>query len=207
MVRPVRVSAVLLPVGKGVEQWEEFGQCLCMDWFPGNKRCKVAAGFSNGAHPNKYFHVKSWFCLFAFLSGSVCVWDLKAKLFQSSSFPASTLATFHPMVHVAAHKYPCRCVSWCPHEDNYLFTGEPNLPWVRGAVSMLIHRVFSGGVDKMANLWDIRQPFTPVDRQQKGEREGGREGREGGCCADCVVCVALTLATLIVVCVALTGTD
>ena len=48
VVCPVSVSAVLLPVGKGVEHWEEFGQCLCMDWFPGNKKCKVAAGFSNG---------------------------------------------------------------------------------------------------------------------------------------------------------------
>lgn len=50
VVRPVRVSALLVPTGKGVEQWVEFGQCLCMDWFPGNKTCKVAAGFSNGAH-------------------------------------------------------------------------------------------------------------------------------------------------------------
>ena len=27
----------------------------------------------------------------------------------------------------------------------------------------------SGGVDKIANVWDTRQPFSPMDRQLKGE--------------------------------------
>ena len=62
-------------------------------------------------------------CLFV-CSGSICVWDLKASLFRSSSFPASALVTFHPMVHLSAHKCPCRCISWCPHDNNYLFTGS-----------------------------------------------------------------------------------
>ena len=25
-----------------------------------------------------------------------------------------------------------------------------------------------GGLDKMDNLWDIRQPFSPVDKQERG---------------------------------------
>lgn len=52
VVSPLRVTAALLPVGMGVADWEEFGQCMCIDWFPGNKRMKMAAGYSNGRpHP------------------------------------------------------------------------------------------------------------------------------------------------------------
>ncbi len=50
VVQPARVSAVLVPVGLGVGPADraEFGQCLCLDWFPSNRECRVAAGFSNG---------------------------------------------------------------------------------------------------------------------------------------------------------------
>lgn len=29
----------------------------------------------------------------------------------------------------------------------------------------------TGGFDKMANMWDIRQPFSPIDKQEKGEHK------------------------------------
>ena len=52
VVQPTCVSAVLVPVGVGLGEGAvervEFGQCLCVDWFPGNREGKVAAGFSNG---------------------------------------------------------------------------------------------------------------------------------------------------------------
>ena len=57
MVQPTCVSAVLVPVGVGLGEEPadraEFGQCLCVDWFPSNKEVKVAAGFSNGME-NQY---------------------------------------------------------------------------------------------------------------------------------------------------------
>ena len=48
VVQPSCLSAVLVPVGMGVADWSEFGQCLCMDWSPGNESNKLVAGFSNG---------------------------------------------------------------------------------------------------------------------------------------------------------------
>lgn len=134
VVRPTCVSAILLPVGKGVEQWEEFGQCLCMDWFPGNKKCKVAAGFSNGALTHRNIRYMS---IYGIATGVVCVWDLKTRLFRSS-FLHSSMMTFHPLVHVTAHQHPCRCVSWCPHDDNYLFTGLASPDWCRVCVSACV---------------------------------------------------------------------
>lgn len=48
MVQPALVSGVLVPVGMGVTDWSGFGQCLCLEWSPGNKHSKIAAGFSSG---------------------------------------------------------------------------------------------------------------------------------------------------------------
>lgn len=52
MVQPLSVSAVLVPVGVGVDDRLDFGQCLCTEWCPGNRNTKIAAGFSNGATLN-----------------------------------------------------------------------------------------------------------------------------------------------------------
>ena len=49
-VKPRRVSAVLVPSGLGVQDWSSFGQCLCIDWFPGNQHTRIAAGYYNGTH-------------------------------------------------------------------------------------------------------------------------------------------------------------
>ena len=47
-VKPVQVSATLIPSGLGVTDWSSFGQCLCLDWLPGDGHSRIAAGYSNG---------------------------------------------------------------------------------------------------------------------------------------------------------------
>lgn len=47
-VKPRIVSAILVPSGLGVQDWSSFGQCLCIDWFPGNQHTRIAAGYYNG---------------------------------------------------------------------------------------------------------------------------------------------------------------
>ena len=49
-VKPRVVSALLVPSGLGVEDHSNFGQCLCVDWFPGNKHMRIAAGYYNGRY-------------------------------------------------------------------------------------------------------------------------------------------------------------
>ncbi len=43
-----REAALLVPSGAGISDWSDFGQCLCLDWLPGNKYSRIAAGYSNG---------------------------------------------------------------------------------------------------------------------------------------------------------------
>ena len=50
IVRCRNVAATLVPCGFGQSDWSKFGQCLCMDWLPGNGHTKIAAGFSNGEY-------------------------------------------------------------------------------------------------------------------------------------------------------------
>ena len=47
-VKPRQVAAMLVPSGLGVQDWAGFGQCLCVDWFPGNQHTRIAAGYHNG---------------------------------------------------------------------------------------------------------------------------------------------------------------
>ena len=51
-VRPRRVAAILVPSGLGVQDWSSFGQCLCIDWFPGNQHTRIAAGYHSGKYPS-----------------------------------------------------------------------------------------------------------------------------------------------------------
>ena len=57
--------------------------------------------------------------------GTVCVWDLLSSFLRSHT-PATPL--IHPLLQVAAHTAPCRCVSWCPLDGNYIFTGTVCIP-------------------------------------------------------------------------------
>ena len=63
---PTSVAAVLVPYGLGTEQGSRkhmcIHQCLCLDWLPGNRHCKIAAGFSNGVptYMYMYIHVYVW---------------------------------------------------------------------------------------------------------------------------------------------------
>ena len=85
-------------------------------------------------------------------------------LFRSSSFASSTM-TFHPVVHLVTSEYPCQCVCWCAHDDNYIFTGQS----ASGRdLQYLSYCSCVGGLDKMACLWDVRQPFSPIDKMEKG---------------------------------------
>ena len=56
--------------------------------------------------------------------GLVCVWDLEINL-PWSPHPGSSEdgLVINPIVQLTAHKAPCRTVTWCPHDVNYLFTG------------------------------------------------------------------------------------
>ena len=47
-VKPRKVAAILVPSGLGIRDWAGFGQCLCIDWFPGNQHTRIAAGYYNG---------------------------------------------------------------------------------------------------------------------------------------------------------------
>ena len=67
--------------------------------------------------------------LLLLISGVVCVWDLETKLFRSPgsrlSSPSSHMM-FHPVVQLPTQESsPCRCVSWCPSDQHYIFTGNP----------------------------------------------------------------------------------
>ena len=46
----LKVSVNLLPSGCGKTDHTLFGQCLCIDWLPGEGHNKLGVGFSNGEY-------------------------------------------------------------------------------------------------------------------------------------------------------------
>ena len=97
------------------------------------------------------------------------MWDLMSSFLRCHT-PATPL--LHPLIQVAAHIGPCRCVSWCPLDSNYLFTGTHTHTHTHTRTHTILIDAFlliAGGQDKFMNLWDIRQPHTPRERQEKSQ--------------------------------------
>ncbi len=64
------------------------------------------------------------------LLGVVCVWDLESTcLALPALFSREKGLVIHPMTQLTAHKAPCRTVTWCPHDHNYIFTGQNAMSW------------------------------------------------------------------------------
>ena len=112
-------------------------------------------------------------------SGCVCVWDLGSSLLNGGSGAAAALGArqqLHPLIQIMNQSEPCRALAWCPHDSNYLVTGTKNLfvdVDLKVYLSIYLHYCVcsfstSGGYSKSLTLWDIRQPFSPVDKQDKG---------------------------------------
>ena len=107
-------------------------------------------------------------------SGCVCIWDLGSSLLNGGGGAAAALGArqqLHPLIQIMNQSEPCRALAWCPHDSNYLVTGTIcgcGLESTFISIFCVCSFSTSGGYSKSLTLWDIRQPFSPVDKQDKG---------------------------------------